>query len=298
MKKYNFRVLIPMVCACLALASCVNSEGGSLGYEGSKSEWSIPVVDRGSFSSVKPIYDTENMLVETPLDRYVNSAEEQTQIVTANYFPIRECVERKGYPVAYQFYSSDFRPEAPLGVWSRQYAEKYGYSVERRGGKIYLDAGVKDVSEEDQEIMIECEKSLASYEIPVYLHGDTGLAETAVIGEVYNYSQILLSEDEDVKAAIDEWVQCLEGKGIAIDRSYTLPGPVVPEDSEAQIKQALEDVACKEEVGLTQRYFEAQAQYEQALIEENQAAFNILAEKKEENLAKARAILIENGIQP
>lgn len=298
MKKYKFRVFASMACVCFALTSCINNEAGPSEAESQAGGASIPVVDRDKFSSVKPIYDSENMLVETPLDRYVNSVEEQVQIVTANYFPIRECVERKGYPVAYQFYSSDFRPEAPLGVWSQQYAEKYGYSVERRGGKVYLDAGVKDVSEEAQEVMIDCEKSLVPYEIPVYLHGDTGLAETAVIGEVYNYSQILLDEDEDVKTAIDEWVQCLEGKGIAIDRSYTLPGPVVPEDSEDQIKQALEDVACKEEVRLTQRYFEAQAQYEQALIEENQAAFNVLAEKKEENLAKARAILIENGIQP
>ncbi|MDY3049498.1 MAG: hypothetical protein SOR40_06970 [Rothia sp. (in: high G+C Gram-positive bacteria)] len=202
-----------------------------------------------------------------------------------------------GQQPLHHYIDASSKPEFPLGVWSEAYAARYGYEIVTLQGPVLIDEG--DANPDDPAVLqahSDCEAQLRGQEIPYYLHGDTGLGETAILGEVNNQVQSLLLADPDVLAAKEEWLTCLEDQGIAISNENDNIFPLVPEDKELEIEQALKDVACKEKVSLTSRYFDAQAQYEQALIEKNQSAFNTLAEKKESNLEEARRILALNGL--
>lgn len=239
--------------------------------------------------------------VEMPLDKYVNSPDEYVQIATANFYQLKACVVGKGQPLTHHYYQTEYRSVAPFGVWSRQYAERYGYELHNELGRVYVGEGVKgEETPQMQTALEECASEVEPQEIPVILRGvsvNMG-PETATLGEVSEQVTMLVAQDSDVKSAIEEWTQCLAKEGISMDTQYENPLPVIPEDKEAQIKQALIDVQCKKDTRLMERYFDAQAQYEQALIEKNQATFNTLAETKAANLEKARAALRENGVTP
>ena len=260
----------------------------------------VPVINREEYANIHAVPDDSKQIVETPLDRYVHSEDEVTQIVAANFFPFKKCVNDAGYETSHHFYETEYRPDVPFGVWSRSYAEKYGYAINRAKGKVYLDQGDSSEDPGRDKIQTECLAKTAGDEIPVLMRGVSArpVGDLVILSEVSGQIQVLMNEDEDIKAAVQEWIQCLNDQGIPMDSQYEQHIPVIPDDKEANIKQALVDVQCKQDVRLMERYFDAQAQYEQALIEKNQAAFNTLAERKEAYLNQAREVLIQNGITP
>lgn len=294
-------VLGASLVVCSLLVSCSSAGDQEASKQANPSGASVSGIDRSAYSNIHAVLDEETQTVETPLSKYINTAEERTQIATANFFDFKECVQSKGYQIVHHYYQVESRPEAPFGVWSQTYAEKYGYSIDKILGRVYVDEGVETEDPATLQAHSDCEAELMSSEIPVLLKGLNASLQgtgTDILGESYNKAQSLLFQDSDVQAAIDEWTQCLADQGIAMDDEYELPIPVIPEDTEAQFKQALLDVECKEKVRLTQRFYDAQAQYEQALIEKNQSAFNSLAEVKAKNLELAHQKLQENGITP
>lgn len=292
------------VATSLALAAC-----GNIGVQGNQevvsqeeSSVSAPSIDRQSYSNIHAVFDAEKQTVETPLEKYVHSPEEQIIIMTASYIHLKQCAVDKGQELPHHFYQVEYKSDVPFGVWSSEFAEKYGYQLNNSLGKVYVDEGYKgeDIPSEMQKNFESCHDEVSSQNIPYFIKGVAAseVTETAVLSEVSGQVNHLLEEDSDVQLAIKEWIQCLEEKGIPIDTNYDQPIPVIPEDKEANIKQALIDVQCKKDVRLMERYYDAEAQYEQALIEKNQAAFNTLGERKEAYLNQAKEILLQNGITP
>lgn len=293
-----------VLAGCFLLAACGNA-GGQVSQEASPSEMNkpaIPTVDRSSYSHIKATFDPEKQTVETPLDKYVHSADEQTIISTANYTFLKKCATEQGKELPHHFYQVEYRGDIPFSVWSNSFAEKYGYEINHVLGKIYIDEGYRgaEIPTEIQQTFETCLDEISSKEIPYFIEGISisDNAETRILSEVSGQVAYLVIEDADVKDAIEEWSQCLKSQGIALDPQYEQPSPVIPEDKEANIRQALIDVQCKKEVRLMERYYDAQAQYEQALIEKNQAAFNSLAERKEAYTKQAKEVLVQNGITP
>ncbi|WP_237201005.1 hypothetical protein [Rothia nasimurium] len=300
--------LVPyfLVATCLALAACgnVSGQGVAVDSEGEPDITSVvaPTVDRDSYSNIHAVLNPEKQTIDTPLNKYVHDADERMTIARANYINLKKCATGKGYELPHHFYQTEYRIEAPFGVWSNSFAEKYGYEINHTLGKVYVDEGYRgeDVPSEIQQTFETCLTEIADQEIPYFIKGVamSATAETAVLSEVSGQVTYLVQEDSDVKAAIQEWIQCLNDQGIQIDPQYEEPFPIIPDDKEANIKQALVDVQCKKDVRLMERYYDAQAQYEQALIEKNQAAFNTLAERKEAYLNQAKEVLQQNGITP
>lgn len=298
----SYKKTSPLVAvACLFLVACggAGNQGGQIDSATANSV-DAPAVNRGEYSKIRAVFDDDKQIVETPLDKYVHSEDEITQIATANFFPLKKCVNDAGYETSYHFYETKYRPEIPFGVWSKSQAEKYGYAINPVKGKVYLAEGGAGEDPAQAKVQTECLETTEGSEIPVLVAGVSArpAGDLLILSEVSGQVQALMNQDQDVEAAIQEWIQCLADQGIPMDSQYEQYIPVIPEDKEANIKQALADVQCKKDVRLMERYFDAQAQYEQALIEKNQAAFNTLAERKEAYLTQAKEVLIQNGITP
>lgn len=293
---------ISMLVGSLLLTACGATGGQEQeGLEADASAPAVPSVDRSAYSNVHAIFDYEKQTVETPLDKYTHTPDEHIIISSANFFDLKKCVNEKGQELIHHFYQTEYRSQVPFGVWSPQFAEKYGYEINHSLGRVYIDEGYKgEPTAEMQQALESCAQEIAVEEIPVFIKGFTisPSPETAILSEVSGQVTALVEQDPDVDAAIAEWTECLAGQGISIDTNYEIPAPITPEDKESNIKQALIDLQCKQDVRLMERYFDAQAQYEQALIEENQAAFNTLAERKEAYVNQAKDILRQNGINP
>lgn len=293
-----------MVLGCLVLTACGNagSQDSSSSPESeaiSSPTFSVP--DRQGYSNIHAVFNQERQTVETPLDKYAHSEDEHIVIATANYLLLKQCATKKGSELPHHFYQTEYRSDIPFGVWSTAFAEKYGYQINHSLGRIYVDEGYQgEDNQEIQKTFESCIQEVEGQEIPVLIKGFSlaASAETSVLSEVSGQVDYFLVEDPDVKAAVEEWKNCLAQQGIAMNPEYENPIPVIPEEKEQNIKQALIDVQCKKEVSLMERYYDAQAQYEQALIEKNQAAFNTLAERKEEYFQQAKEILVQNGIKP
>lgn len=287
--------LAMILASCFLLVSCTTAGD----QQGSEQNESLPVINRQEYSHIRAVLDTRKQTAETPLDKYVHSEDELTQIAAANFFNLKKCVNAKGYEVFHHFYQTKVLPEMPLGVWSEESASKNGTRVVEELGKIYIDEGIDNDSPAVLKAHTECQQEMMSSDIPglrLGLDVSSSSAESTVLGETYNQAQVLLDSDSEVQSAIHEWKKCLEKEGVVFDAFYKTP--VAPEEPEANIKQALLDVQCKTNVKLMEIYFNAQAQYEQALIEKNQAVFNRIATLKQEQLEEARKILRENGVTP
>ncbi len=292
-----------MIIGCLCLVACGNM-GNQASQEPESSDLAsaldIPEVDRNAYQNIHAIFDEQKQIVETPLSRYVHSEDEFTMIITANFFPFKQCVNNAGYETSRHTYQTEYRPHIPYAVWSYPFAEKYGYDINPVQGKVYLDQGETDENPERNKVQSDCLEKTQGDEIPVIMRGVSArpVGDMVILSEVSQQVQTLMTQDTDVNSAVQEWIQCLEGQGIPMDTTYEQPIPVIPEEKEANIKQALVDVQCKKDVRLMERYYDAQAQYEQALIEKNQAAFNTLGERKEEYVNQAKQVLLQNGITP
>lgn len=281
---------------CLALAACGNAGSQQLEASASATSSPLPQVDRSAYSHITATFNSELQTVSTPLDAYVHTEDELAIIATANYYPLKDCVLNKGQNIPHHHYQVEYKSYAPYGVWSPVHAEKYGYSLHKSLGKVYLDDGYQgQETPEMSQALAECVQETADQEIPVLIKG-VAVSGGSIISEISGQSQALLQADPDVQAAINEWKTCLAEAGISMDPQYEQPIPLIPEDTEANIQQALIDVQCKQKVRLMERYYNAQAQYEQALIEKNQAALNTIAQQKEAYLDQARQQLRQRGI--
>lgn len=290
--------LITVSCFFLAACGGTGSQDSQGGEAEANSSLEVPEVDRSKYSHIHAVFDEQKQIVETPLSKYVHSEDEVTQIVSANFFAFKKCVNDLGFQTSHHTYQTEYRPNIPFAVWSQPFAEKYGYKINPVQGKIYINEGDSADNPSRDQAQTECLEQTQSSEIPVIMSGVSArpVGDMVILSEVSNQVSYLLAEDADVKAAIQEWVTCLEGNDIQIDTNYEQPIPITPDGQEESIKHALIDVQCKKDVRLMERYFDAQAQYEQALIERNQTAFNTLAEKKESSLEEARRILALNGV--
>jgi hypothetical protein len=96
------------------------------------------------------------------------------------------------------------------------------------------------------------------------------------------YAATLVSADG--KAALAKAQECMRDQGLSRDPESGFPGPVTSSenDDEANIRIAVIAATCNVETGAVQTQYDLTAQYQTALIDQNEAAAVALADQKAE----------------
>lgn len=153
-------------------------------------------------------------------------------------------------------------------IWSESLAHKYGFGSPNPPA--VADPAVGATPEQNRQ-RSQCEQEGRDA-------GDS-LAAHASLSETYStlieQARSASVADSEGKAALAEIAKCLSGKHVSVDPDTGLHGRSTDIMSrEQQIPIAVAEAECATSTGGAQRYFDVLAQYQAALIEQNQAALD------------------------
>lgn len=207
--------------------------------------------------------DRQAGTIELPLDGFDFTREELAVVDSAATLSIYLCAEAAGVEGGtwepYEVSPLPPRDERRFGVWVRQYAETYGYALPPAP-----DVPLNNAVEEARDVYVECAEN-----------GDIGWPEDLPSGD--DIAADLDGIEAQIFAAPDgvavqaEWEACIEESGLQRDLEDPAPFSVVGEGSEVneeQIRMALADVTCKEQVNYVERLADLEAGFQQPVIDE------------------------------
>ncbi|WP_156366580.1 hypothetical protein [Microbacterium sp. No. 7] len=220
---------------------------------------------------------------------------------------VEQCVEEKGY----DFWHSDVPPSEYLipvdrryGIWDLAAASADGYELPARFLSLRekmddeAEKAYANRSEAQDRAEIECLRSVE--QLPVIQRGvlpDVGDDRSLYLpAELDGQAYFLALEDPRAKDAFAAWAACLEDNGLTRGEGPEQLGPAdIPDELEAQIRVAVIDVTCKRETRFIERLSSLEAQYQAALIDQNQAALDASVQKQAEILRRADEIIATHG---
>lgn len=264
--------------ACAAPAEISAQAGGRFGS-----------VDVSQFSDVRATVDTEHHEIAFPIDAYLMTSEDADLVDRAFQVEYAACMSSEG--AAYTIPTGKLSermtlPERRYGLWGLEAAAAYGYALSPGTVPVKPRTDTNTTSNA-AEIC-----SRISY-LPLVtrgsMAGDGQDSETFLAADIISAAYILAQADQRWAVADDDWEVCLDGAGYAVDPNN--PGPVVPADPEGALRAAVAEASCSQSTGRVQRLADIEAQYQTALIEQQQSALNNSLTKHREILDQARDIV-------
>lgn len=233
--------------------------------------------------------DVERQQIGLPLDEFVMSEPEARLVQHVNAVKIASCLQERGftYPEADRDWQSEALTQDRLfGPWSLDWVAQHGYDYPPSAqAQAVLDASDAMPLGYD-EASQNCSQTVEP--LPVLtLHDDVNLAMRGYI-ETYASAQTT----EGWAEATSDWKACLRDAGYVIGDEPDAWVPDLPAGTEEQIRVAIADVRCKDQVDLVQRLGDVLAAEQQDFIDANDAALQELKAQSADVLAQAR---VESG---
>ena len=205
--------------------------------------------------SARAIFDVENDRVILPLDAYDTTGKDE-YFTKALELARKKCFAEHGQP---------------YGIWNVEYAKKYGLHKSEDSNTLDLSSPAPS-SDPGKDVSTECYQRASD--------------EMAKIGEIPFGSATYRRVENDVRNAAgdrqlkksldDEWKRCVKDKGLTPDSEMTvkeeknIPQSTTP--SEEEIRIAVIEAQCNQDVGRSQKLYDLEAQYQKPLVAKNQAA--------------------------
>lgn len=234
------------------------------------------------------VLDVEQQQILLPLDEFVLSEREGRLVGHVNAQRIAQCLHDHGlpYPEADRDWrSEDLTHNRIFGPWSLDWVAEHGYEYP---STVQAQAVVDAVAQLPAEFSVALQGCVESTELlPVLtLYDEPNLAAR---GSMESY--LAAQTEGEWRTAIGEWRTCLADRGLSIEEAVDVFVPDLPEGQEAQIRAAIADVECKEEVDLVQRLGDVMAKEQAEFISAHEAALEQLKSDKDDILSRARAEL-------
>ncbi|PPI21181.1 hypothetical protein C5D34_07600 [Rathayibacter sp. AY1B1] len=262
-------------------------------------------LDISAYSEVHAVLDRTNELMTYPIDAYFIDAEGLGRIVQANALLRDDCMREGGRTdpsAAYDLTRSAVVTETTFGIWSPERAARSGYgfdtppaaAVEAASAAV-LEAAAADPGWEDA--MSACEDRVETLPgLGRDYAADEGMEITQLPQAITNDAGRLASADPRWDQARARCGECLVAHGLQLRTDSEQPwSPQVPDDPEAAIRTAVQDVQCKEDTRLVETLSSLQAQYQAALIDGHRAELDEVAKKERAVLERADAVIARHG---
>lgn len=262
-------------------------------------------IDVDAYSGVSAVLDRSAQSIVFPIDAYFTDPVEQGRIEQANALLLDACMRTSGraYPPAESDLTDDaVVPDTAYGIWSAERAARFGYSFDptadaesdaANDAMIALSAADPDWDPAFLECLDETEQLPG---LGRDAGGDSSLAITELPQTIRNNAKLLASRRSEWDGARRAWSDCLEEHGLQLRTGEQSPwSPQVPDDQEAAIRTAVIDVRCKEDTRLVETLSSLEAQYQAAMIDQQRAALDKVAEEEAEIVTRADEIIAKNG---
>ena len=233
----------------------------------------------GTIDGPKAKLDRNTGSIWLPLDEFSASSDDYLVIDKANNLLIEDCVHDANPPMIPYTSKAGDGDNRIFGIWVKGFAERYGYDLVPGLEKIGYKGDASPTTEESIAAMNSCRSSLKSKLLPTYRIHDSGSTEPAAEGSLKSYNQLV--ESKEWKASWDSWKNCMKSRKINVTPDGNGAFDAVGYDSpnlESQVKIAVTEVECKDEINLTQRLADTMANYQNIFISENEAA--LIEQKK------------------
>ncbi|WP_146083956.1 hypothetical protein [Rathayibacter sp. AY1F3] len=262
-------------------------------------------LDISAYSEVHAVLDRTNELMTYPIDAYFIDAEGLGRIVQANALLLDDCMREGGRTdpsAAFDLTRSAVVTETTFGIWSPERAARSGYgfdmpnaaAVEAASAAV-IEAAAADPGWEDA--MSACEDRVETLPgLGRDYAADKGMEIAQLPQAITNDAGRLASADPRWNRARTRWGDCLIAHGLQLRTDSEQPwSPQVPDDPEAAIRTAVQDVQCKEDTRLVETLSSLQAQYQAALIDRHRAELDEVAQKERAVLERADAVIARYG---
>ena len=222
--------------------------------------------------SARAIFDVENDRVILPLDAY-NTDGKDEYFTKALELARKKCFAEHGqhYEMFVPTEGSGRNLGRTYGIWNVEHAQKYGLHERDESNTLDLSSPAPS-SDPGKDVSTECYQRASE--------------EMAKIGEIPFGSATYRRVETDVRNAAgdrqlkksldDEWKRCVKDKGLTPDSEMTvkeeknIPQSTTP--SEEEIRIAVIQAQCNQDVGRSQKLYDLEAQYQKPLVDKNQAA--------------------------
>ncbi|MFJ5777712.1 hypothetical protein [Streptomyces sp. NPDC093094] len=284
-----------MLAATLLLAGCSDDGDGTAAPEQPD-------------SSVAPRSSSLTADLALPVEGYIFSETEMTQLTRAMSSLTQRCMDRAGF---------DYRPEQEsgspdIGVMDRRYgianshtAEVYGYhfptpeTEQESAAKSLSPAGrvalagrpmADGTLDPDGGCIGEAKRRLAGAE------AEFGPDQKARDLNMESYARS--QKDPKVLAAFRDWSACMAKQGYRYSSPMDAiddPAFAVPKASGTEISTARADVGCKKKTGLVRTWFDVESAWQQERIEQDAEGLAEVKQHKTDQLKRAAAELGESS---
>ncbi|KAB7739567.1 hypothetical protein GA707_20180 [Nostocoides sp. F2B08] len=285
--------LLAVVLAGSMLSSC---SGGSDAPDGDGGRTSV-----GDSGPALPAYiDEETGTVALPADQFRLSEAELDDVVSAGNVALIQCVENAGINTAEipRRVIPDNDVSRMYGLWRMSDAQQFGYVINESPEKLAaLERNAEEVQISEAE-MSERRRCAGTPEVSRF-HKVS--ADGVWDGEFSSASEKVQAGAEWA-AVISDWVGCLARAGIQVDSEDLAPAGVDweavqrGEVTENDVRLAVADVTCKNEVSFIKRLTAMEAAAQSPIIARHRD--ELLAERArlDAMLVEARAVLAAAGL--
>jgi len=251
--------------------------------------------DLSSYKDVRATLNDEDGTLGMPLDDYALVGADGIAVEHANALLTEQCMDESGkdFPRAHQDWASKSgSPDRSFGLWSETLAETYGYDLPAQPGLEELEKTEAAMPDAWWTTYWNCSESTDLLPIMTPLSGDPASPSPVDRGitESVGYTQ----NDPVFKKAREDWSECIGKEGLE-PQDGPLLLPKLPDDAESRSKIALDDVACKKQLGSMQIIADVMARYEAAYIDAHASELNEFRDTAREVLNEAQSIIATNG---
>lgn len=240
-----------------------------------------------------------------PLDAYRMSDDEAATIVLARATLIQQCLNRFGidHPVSPDEHGLPYRGiDDRYGLVDREHAREWGYRTAQ--SPVVITPYEFSVPSSASAVLFEDARTPDGAIVDGGCVGAAGQRLDGAAGPLTVDASLVSDLDRDalqksmadprVQARIAQWRDCLDGNHDdphAAVRDWNSRNGAHGQPTSDEIDSAVEDVECKESVGLTGVWAAVDIEHQRAVVADNLDGLTALREWQEKQLAEAGRIL-------
>ena len=271
-----------IVALSLALTGCaaVPTAQPAAAPEPANEEQPLPIVSIEGYADVTATLDYAHAGVSLPMDKYLaDSASYISTVLQAINALTDQCMTAKGYPANSDDLNRPCVQEDRLfGLWSTEYAAKYGtdLALEGKPGEIDLTTYDSDYAIDYSACKDATRQSLSE---PLAL-----LDGKAIIGldvRIRHTATELVLTSNAGQTARRDWESCMTNQGIVLEDRDGWPAASYSDHGQSEvIRVTVIEAECARTTGAVQRLYNLQARYESAFIDAEQSELNALSDER------------------
>lgn len=233
--------------------------------------------------------------IALPVDRYFISEVDFEAVLNAHAMAVSRCAADRGVDLPFRPVIPEVGGSRQFGVWVESMAAEWGYAVPQSREKAEAIERNSDAAYALTDAQVAAAEACADVPDVARFIYDPSLP--ALVGEEVGTAEREALASDAARVVFDEWEQCLNQNGLRRDLSdgpFGVLGATL-EVSEANIRIALTDVRCKDDVDFVARLAQIEADRMAPVLDRYASELEQLGVEKDALAGQAREYLAAHG---